>query len=103
MTKLESERIATTTLKQLGGSGRLKAMIGAKHFGCGNKGELSFRFGLNNKMNYLKITLNSMDTYDLEFGQIKKLEYKVVKKIDGIYCDGLKEVIERTTGLYLSL
>lgn len=97
--------IAQNILKVIGSQSRLSAMIGAKDFVAIDSG---LQFGLkraSNKINKIVIRLNSMDTYDVEFGNYSKskMEYKTVKTIDGLYFDQLKSVIESTTGLYLSL
>lgn len=110
--------IANTIIKQMGGSGRLGAMIGARNF-LALKSGVRFDFKMNSKMNRCQIELNSMDTYDVKFyknckitGNEKTIEamdkkiaksQKVVEAIDGIYNDMLKPIFESTTGLYLSL
>ena len=117
-TKDEQIEIANTIIRQMGGSGRLGAMIGAKHFVALNSG-VRFDFKMNTKMNRCQIELNSMDTYDVKFyknckitGREKTVEamdkkitksQKVVEAIEGIYNDMLKSIFESTTGLYLSL
>ena len=102
--------VGQTILKQMGGSGRLKAMIGAKDFLVGHKekgalGGLSFKFPRpgTGKPNFLKILLMPDDTYTVEFGSISGYNYKVLKTYTDIYWDQLKSLFERTTGLYLSL
>lgn len=95
---------AAITLSHLGGSCRLSAMIGAKNFASSDNGNsLSFRFKGSKKANYVKITLNGLDLYDVEFGKIWNLTYKVKGESSNIYADSLKSVIEDFTGLYLSL
>ena len=102
----ESDTPAHIILKQMGGSGRLKAMLGAKHFISHDGGKaLSFQFPnrKRSKGNYVKITLRPDDTYDMEFSQIVKYEAKPVKSYKGIYADQLKPIFEKQTGLRLSL
>lgn len=99
---------ANQTLNQLtnsnNGARRLIAMIGAKHL---IKGEnyVSFRFmrGAANKANYCKITLNSMDLYDVEFGKIHGMNYKVIGEESGLYDDQLFSHFQDETKLNLSL
>ena len=55
--------VATTILQQLGGAGRLRMMTGAYNF-LDLKNGLSFRIK-NQRANYVKITLTSMDLYDV--------------------------------------
>jgi len=93
--------IATTILSQLGGAGRLHVMTGAYNF-VDNGNGLSFKIK-NPKANYIKITLNGMDLYDIEIGRIRGDNYKVVKEVENIYFDQMKGIIEEATGMYLSL
>jgi len=104
--------IADTTLTQLGGRNRLKAMIGAKDFFSDNDGAtLSFKFKMCKKASFVKITLNGKDTYDIEFikpGRLSRKTFemspnKTTGEFTGVYADQLKKVFENFTGLYLSL
>lgn len=99
------KEIAETIVQQLAGHwGRLSIMTGACYPAYSDKEHyFSFRFKMCKKANYCKIKLNSLDTYDIEFGKVWGDKYKVVEEIEGIYCDGLKSMFERFTGLYLSL
>lgn len=103
------QQVANTIAQQFGGTGRLKAMLGAKNFSSHRDGlgALSFKFPSPHKgPNYCKITLDRNDTYSVEFGRIrggKKLTYTIVKTFKGVYFDQLKEIFEKTTGLYISL
>ena len=96
--------VAETILQQLGGAGRLRAMIGAKYF-IDHGGALSFKFPNRQRSrgNYVKITLTPEDYYDMEFGQLMKHAVKPVKAYRGIMWDQLIEVFEQQTGLYLRL
>ena len=40
----------------------------------------------------------ALDLYNVEFGRIRKYEYKVDKKIAGVYADQLVEVIDGQVG-----
>ena len=66
--------VARTILEQLGGN-RFCAMTGAKNLvDCGDA--LAMKIGRNKtSSNYLKITLNSMDTYDMKFSRVRYLTY----------------------------
>ncbi len=99
---MESSKVAETIAQQLGGLGRLKAMIGAKHFAYEGK-SLQFKFPNRRGPNYVKITLAPDDTYTMDFGRIVKWDLKNKKTLKGIYFDQMKEVFERETGLRLSL
>lgn len=91
-------------LKQLGGN-RFIAMTGASNFVKNDKEKLiAFKIGRNaNNINYVRIKLNSMDTYDMEFIRIRGDDLKVVSKADGVYNDMLQSVFTEHTGLYTSL
>lgn len=89
--------IAKEILRQLGGN-KFVVMTGAKYF-TADKNALCFAFMRSNGVNRVKITLNAMDTYDLEFGYVRGANMTVVKTCEGVYNDGLVETFERVTGL----
>jgi hypothetical protein len=96
--------IAGTILKQLGGR-RFIVMTGAKSF-MGHADALSFQLPSNfatKGINYIKVTLNLMDTYDITFGKIRGTKYAVISTVEGVYVDQLRSMISSTTGLALSL
>ena len=95
--------IAKTILEQLGGN-KFVVMTGAKNFvDCGDA--LSMKIGRNKtSSNYLKITLNSMDTYDMKFCKLtRKFEEKSVTEYHNIYNDMLTDQFTAHTGMYTSL
>ncbi len=94
--------VANTILKQMGGSNKLTAMLGAFNFSGGEK-SLTFRFKMCKKANCIKITLNSLDLYDIEFFKIRKFEFPLIKRIDGLYFDQLNNTFENFTGLATTL
>ena len=96
-------KVAETILKQLGGN-KFCVMTGAKHL-AGDENSLSMRIGRNSSnSNYLKITLNSMDTYDMEFAKLTRMgEKKSVTEYNNIYNDMLQEQFTAHTGMYTSL
>jgi len=55
------------------------------------------------KCTHVRVTLEPSDTYKVEFLKVRGVECKTVYETDDIYCDGLKGLVERKTGLYLSL
>lgn len=97
-------QVAKTILNQMGGAGRIMAMTGAKQFGAKQNG-VCFRFSNRGagKPNFVEVTLNSLDTYDVRFCRIRGLDCKEVKTVSGIYSDMLRDVFESNTGLALSL
>ena len=92
---------AKTILEQMGGVNKIKAMTGASNFGA-DKNYVTFKFKGSRTANHVRITLNSMDLYDIVFFKITKLKFKEVGQYTGIYNDQLKETFEKYTGLYLS-
>lgn len=62
--------------------------------------------GLRRKLTHVRVTVMPTDTYKVEFLKVPTknvLDQKVVSEIDDVYCDVLKTVVEKGTGLYLSL
>ena len=93
---------ANETLKQLGGN-KFIAMTGAKDF-IKSDNSIGFKIGRNNKnVNFIKITLNSMDTYDIEFINIRKFKSSIKSEARGIYWDMLQEIFTQHTGLHTCL
>lgn len=93
--------IATTIRNQIGH--RALYMLGAKHI-AGTANSLSFKIAKNNsKANYINITLNSMDYYDIEFIRIFKANREVMKKFDNVDSENMHEIIRDTTGLDLHI
>ena len=92
--------VAETILKTLGGN-KFRMMTGAKNL-AGDENSLSMRIGRNSSnSNYLKITLNSMDLYDMKFAKLTRMgELKSVKEYDNVYNDSMVEVFEKHTGMY---
>jgi len=95
--------IARTILDQLGGH-KFRVMTGAKNF-LDHGNALSMRIGRNSSnSNYLKVSLNSMDLYDVHFSKLtRKFEEKSVKEYNNVYADSLVELFESHTGMYTKL
>jgi len=83
------------------GARKLAMMTGAKNFAQDSE-KYFVTFKLPRGV-IVKIKLNAMDLYDMEFGKIRKYEYKVTKEFKGLYADMLKKTFEQHTKLYLSL
>ena len=99
---------ANTVLNQLAqannGANRLITMIGAKNFTVsGKNASVSFKFmhGAKNKANHITITLNTMDTYDVEFIKIHGFNRTIISKTTGLYGDMLFNHFVNETGLAL--
>ncbi len=101
--KYESGDVARIIWEQLGGN-KFRMMTGAKHL-AGDENSLSMKIGRNSSnSNYLKITLNSMDTYDMTFAKLTKMgELKSVSEYNNIYNDMLTDTFTAHTGMYTSL
>ena len=99
MSNVELE-IAQTIKDQLGGR-IFSVMTGAKNFVALNGGGLSFKVGRNCKgVNRVSVLYDTAsDLYGVEFGRLRGSQYKVLTKIDGVYCDQLQSVFTTHTGL----
>lgn len=103
----EAQQIARTIIAQIGS--QFIPMIGAYNLASHPEGALSFRFKakaakVNGKSpNWVKVTLDPMDTYKVEFGRIHGLDFVVLETLEGVYCDQLAPMIEDTLQLRLSL
>ena len=103
---MTNKEIAATIVEQLGGMGRLSAMVNARDWVALDKG-LQFTFAGKRGMNKCLVHLNADDTYTLELWncRIRKGEFinEMKYQAEGVYFDMLVDLFERHTGLYLSL
>ena len=94
-------------LQQLGGQGRLRAMLGASFSQAdgGRTLEMKFPNRLRSRPNFIRIRYEpGPDTYVVEFWRVDRFgPGKKLRELDDVYADSLKEIIERETGLYLNL
>ena len=96
--------IAQTIINQLGGAGRLKAMVNARNFGkTADENGLVFRFSGSKLMNYIKIKLNVNDLYNIEYYKVWGVKIKTVMTEEDVYGEDLIRFISETTGLDLAL
>lgn len=86
-----------TLISQLGGN-KFIVMTGANNFTRVDGNTLSFRLP-HSIINHVQIKLNAMDTYDMEFCQIRGVKCKVVETVEDVYNDSLQDVFTRVTGL----
>lgn len=96
--------VAETILQQLGGN-KFVTMTGVRNL-CSLENGLSFKLPsrfANEGINYIQITLNAGDTYDIEFGKVRGLKYGQHYVHKGIGNDNLCMAISQVTGLALSL
>ena len=97
-----NNNIPQTILQQLGGN-KFIAMTGAKNFGT-NGNDLSFKIGRNPKgFTHCRITLNSLDLYDMTFIRIRKCQIVEEREWVMVYADKLNTILEGQTGLRTSL
>lgn len=93
---------AYSIIAQLGGN-RFKSMTGAKDFAFGSDG-LTFKIGRNaNRINGVRINLESTDEYTVEFLRINKNGISIFSRHEQVYCDQLQELFTRQTGMYTTL
>jgi len=93
--------VAETIYKQLGHKARV--MIGAKQFVAGDN-MLRFRIGRNSSAaNMIRISLEPMDTYKIEFLSVRGMSCKTKAEHSGVYADMMHSIITQETGLYTCL
>ena len=110
-------QISTTIVSQIGGRMAL-AMVGAKKSGsvlydC--QGTTTIKIKGSKAANTVKISLRGDDTYTVKISKItggrlnrktwehSPIKEKIAYEADGHYAGDLRPLIERITGLYLSL
>jgi hypothetical protein len=98
--------VANEILRQLGGN-KFVVMTGAKNL-LGDRNYLAFSIGggAKDKINFVKITLNGKDYYDIEFGKKSKnaeIGYKKIKEVEDIDVENLRRVFTQYTGFEISL
>lgn len=99
-----NKAVAIEILKQLGGH-RFIAMTGARNFLCDDR-SMGFKVPgtmTKNRINFVKISLNAMDTYDMEFKSLWGDKLTTVSTFEGAYNDMLVNIFESRTGLRTSL
>jgi len=96
--------VATTILEQLGGAGRLSAMLGAHSF-VGGDDCLVFQFKARaaRSINRVMVKLDPSDTYSVSFYKGRGVNVAKVSECSDVYVDALRSTIESITGLHLSL
>lgn len=90
--------VAIEILRQLGGN-KFIAMTGAKNFNCTDNSFICQIPMKKDRISHIKITLNVMDTYDIEFISIWGNKLKTVSTFEGAYNNMLVDIIEDRTGL----
>jgi len=100
MSDIRNLPVARTIFEQLGGY-NFRMLTGATHF---RGGDDFVQFDLpsdltHRKISKVRITLTPADVYRVEF----YAGLALVDTHDDIYCDTLRDMFERVTGLYTSL
>lgn len=99
----QANNIAATIVKQLGGGRKLQMMIGLKQL-------INEPLGVTlvfpkpkhaGAVNRVRITLNGMDLYDMEFIRTRGSSQKIVKEFNDVYAEDLRDRFEDGTGLYI--
>ena len=96
--------VAKTILAQLGGQ-RFLTMTGAK-FLLAHASALSFHLPSSfakDGINRVRIDLTAQDLYDVTFSRARGLKIFYQAKVDGLYCDQLREAFTEATGLEVAL
>lgn len=97
--------VVNTIRQQLFAGGRMKVFSwGAHAWAAVDQFTLRFKVQGRNFKGYVRVKLNAMDTYDIEFIKINRKkndmggfdqEPETVETKEGIYCDQLTDVIDR--------
>lgn len=101
-----TKNAAQTTLEQLGGANRLRAMIGlgsCYHTDEGMTLSLAFKNPSRSLPNNVRITLGADDLYTIKTCRVSGLKLLNEKTIDGVDVANLKRTLETITGLAWSL
>ena len=104
-----TQQVATTIINQLGGFGKLKAMINMRDLTAGEKKNgnsvMTFKFSGSRKFNMCEIELNGMDLYDIKLMKFSPKYCTISNESvsNDLFNDMLIEHFEGKTGLYLSL
>lgn len=93
--------IIETIIEQMGGLGRIRAMIGGRVLTDAANNGIHIRFSNRRGPNVVKVYYDAgRDLYNVEFGRVHG-KYRVLETFDGVYGDQLIPLFEEETGLYL--
>lgn len=82
--------VANTIREQLFAFGKMKVWSWGAHAWVGGENFLQFKVQGHHFKGIVKITLNSMDLYDIEFIKAGK----VIHEVNGIYFDQMTDIID---------
>lgn len=108
---MDAKTVSGEIIRQLGGVGKLRAMVAADNFVysvMGDNTTLSFSFRGSKKFNAIRITyVAAQDLYDVKFIRVGKKDgvmcFTANSGFECVYFDQLKGLFESETGLRLSL
>lgn len=87
---MENREIAMNIIETIKTLDRFAMMSwGAKNLTIIKNGLRFKSSGLVKHKGFVTITLNGLDLYDVEFGRVRKCEYKTVSTVSNIYFDNL--------------
>lgn len=96
--------IAKIIAEQLGGVGRIRAMLGATVIAdVGDGLKIRWPSRTPSKGNCAIVRLCPSDTYEVTFWNIRNLDCKVVAEMSDVYAEDLVRVFEGQTGYRLRL
>ena len=95
---------AEKIVEQLGGAGKLNAMIGAREFIPLNHGvQFTFPQQTRSKPNHVRIRLNGKDLYDIEFYRRAGIHFTILDDVCDVPVENLRSAIEKGIDKDLSL
>jgi len=103
----EDDSIGRTIADQMGGAGKMRAMLGATIVAIPNGLAIKWPNKTRSKGNLVQITLEPSDTYKMVFynaaANVRTGGKKVVKEYEDVYFDQLVDIFEKQTGWYLRM
>lgn len=92
--------VANTIAGQIGH--KAFVMMGTT-FKTGSSDSLTFNVTASRKFSHVKITLDPSDTYTVKFFKIRGAQVTAEKEFEGVYADGLHQLIESVCKIRMSL
>ena len=99
----EDDSIGRTIADQMGGAGKMRAMLGATVTAIPNGLAIKWPNKQKTKGDLVEITLEPSDTYTMRFYNSSRGGKKLVKEYDDVYFDQLVSTFEDWSGWRLSL
>jgi len=99
---MSKDTVALNIIEQLGGYGKLRAMVNARNL-VYDFNWFKFQFSGFKYANLCRIILDDDDTYTVEFWQLGGKGCSLIKSVSGVYNTMLRGIFTDYTGLDLSL